>query len=261
MRDYDIRAGVRRLFHLDLHRPQSAVQEMDEELQHFIEERVAYLTARGHSEAAARTEALRRFGPSFQQGRAMLRHSARKRARHMRLHIYLSDLLHDVRYAARGLTRRPGFAVVAILTLALGIGADTAIYSAVNALLLRPLPFRAPERLTLVSLVPPRDQGQVGDGVMPWSFPKFRVFRDAQRSYSELALQGETHLNLSGDGAERVAGEEVSAHYLRTLGVQPALGRDFPTELDGGPDATRLVIISHALWSRRFNRDPNVLGQ
>lgn len=163
--------------------------------------------------------------------------------------------VQDVRYALRGLARRPGFTVVAILTLAVGIGANTAIYSAVDALLLRSLPYREPSRLMDVAL---RDaEGEPS----PWSYPKYLVFRDAQRSYSSLALNTELQATLTGANPERVGLEEVGARYLSILGVRVALGRDFPAELDAGPGARKFALISDALWQRRFGADEKVVGR
>ncbi|MFI5311834.1 MAG: ABC transporter permease, partial [Gemmatimonadales bacterium] len=144
---------------------------------------------------------------------------------------------------------------VAVLTLAIGIGANTAIYSAINALLLRSLPFREPGRL--IDIV----QSSNDDGTAPWSFPKFAFFRDAQSSYSSLALHTTTQTTLTGTDPERITLETVTAQYLTTLGVAVTVGRDFPAGLDAGANAPRLAIISDALWQRRFNADPRVAGQ
>lgn len=163
--------------------------------------------------------------------------------------------IQDVRYALRGLARRPGFAAVAILTLAVGIGANTAIYSAVDALLLRSLPYREPSRLMDIAL---RDaEGEPS----PWSYPKYLVFRDAQQSYSSLALSTGLQATLTGPNPERVGTEQVGARYLSTLGVRVALGRDFPAELDAGPGARKVALISDALWQRRYGADEKVVGK
>ena len=99
---------------------------------------------------------------------------------------WMQDLAQDVRYAARGLIHRPGFTIVAVVTLANGIGANTAIFGAVNALLLRPLPFREPERLMAISLTGPGGSGAPGMESAPWSFPKFVLYRELQQSFSEI---------------------------------------------------------------------------
>jgi predicted permease len=168
----------------------------------------------------------------------------------------------DVRFALRSFLRTPGFTLVAVLTLAIGIGGTTAIFSAVNALLLRPLPFREPDRLMMVSLTTPAQADRpAGDG-MVWSYPKFTVFRDAQTSFSDLALVTDYQVTLKGGGeAERVNIEYVGGRYLPTLGVQPALGRNFLPEEDRNPGGPKVVLLSHALWQRRYNADPKALGQ
>jgi predicted permease len=167
----------------------------------------------------------------------------------------LYDFVDDVRYALRGLVRRPGFTAVAVLTLAVGIGANTAIYSAVDALLLRSLPFPEPQRL--MDIV----QSTPDEGTAPWSYPKYTVFRDAQRSYGSLALHSASQTTMSGAEPERLDIEEVTTGYLSTLGVRVARGRDFPSELDAAPGARRVAVISDALWQRRFNADPEIVGK
>ena len=168
----------------------------------------------------------------------------------------------DLRFALRTFRRTPGFTIVAVLTLAVGIGANTAIFSAVNALLLRPLPFAEPERLMAVSLVMPPRPGEPARDGMVWSYPKFTVFRDAQPVYSDVTLYTDLQLTLRGDGeAERVEGEVTDAGYLTTLGVRPALGRNFAVEEVSRPGGPRVALLSDALWQRRFNADPLVLGR
>ena len=168
----------------------------------------------------------------------------------------------DLRFALRTFRRTPGFTVVAVLTLAVGIGANTAIFSAVNAMLLRPLPFAAPERLMAVSLVVPPRYGESGSDDMVWSYPKFTAFRDAQPVYSDLTLYTDVQFTLRGDGeAERVDGEITDAGYLTTLGVRPALGRNFAADEVSRPGGPRVALLSDALWQRRFNADPAVLGR
>src|SRR5688572_21892902 len=142
----------------------------------------------------------------------------------------METLLQDVRYALRALRKRPLFSAVAILTLGVGIGANTAIFSVVNAALLRPLPFPEPERIVRVSLTaPPRPEGRPGaDGEVVWSYPKYEVLRDEQRIFSQLAGYSSWNGNLAGVGdPERLEGELVDGAYFELLGVQPQLGRGF----------------------------------
>jgi predicted permease len=173
-------------------------------------------------------------------------------------------MLQDVRYAWRTLAARPGFTIVATLTLAIAIGANTAIYTVVDATLLRPLPFAAPERLMSIFLTTPRsavDAPGGGGGDMVWSYPKYATYRDAQRSFASLALHTTTAMSLTGrEEPERVAGEQVGAAYLRTLGITPPLGRGFLPEEDSLPGTRHVVVLGDALWSRQFAADPKVIG-
>ncbi len=159
------------------------------------------------------------------------------------------------------LAQRPGFTIIAVLTLAIGIGANTAIFSAVDAVLLRSLPFRDPGTLIDVVQRKPFDPANGGSGDMPWSWPKFVTFRDAQQSYSRLALDARQNFILTGEDPERIVGERVSAQFLGTLGATVTMGHDFPADIDAHPDGPKEVIISNALWQRRFQADPNVVGQ
>ena len=175
---------------------------------------------------------------------------------------FFDAIARDARFAMRTFHRSPTFTAVAVLTLAVGIGANTAIFSAVDALLLRPLPYAHPEQLMKVSLVVPPRNGNPERTDMVWSYPKFTAFRDAQHLFSTLALWTDDRVTLSGSGeAERVRSEIASGQYLRTLGIHPALGRDFLPEEDAHPDGPRVVLLADELWKRRYNASPSVLGQ
>jgi putative ABC transport system permease protein len=172
----------------------------------------------------------------------------------------LESLMQDVHYAARGLARRPAFTAVAVSTLAIGIGATTAIFSAVNALLLRPLPFPRADELMSVTLVSPDNGPRKGTDRMVWSYPKFTAFRDAQTIFSSLAVYSGMQVSITSGDVELIRGEFVGATYLRTLGLTLARGRDFDVRLDAAPGAPRQAIISYALWQRRYNLDPAIIG-
>lgn len=177
------------------------------------------------------------------------------------MHERSEELLQDVRYAARGLMRRPGFTTIAVLTLAIGIGANTAIFSAVNAMMFRPLPFRDPAQLMSVSFSDPGGSGRPPRNDLPWSWMKYLTFRDAQRQFQEHALWTQGNFSITGEDAERLSGEWVSARYLTTLGITPAMGRGFDADGDDGFDARKVVMISDEFWKRRFNADPKILGK
>ncbi len=171
------------------------------------------------------------------------------------------ELMQDVRYAARGLIRRPGFTAIAVLTLAVGIGANTAIFSAVNALMFRPLPFRNPNELVKVAFATPGGDGMPPRTDMPWSWMKYLTFRDAQKQFQAHALWTPGNFSFTGEDAERIAGEWASARYFATLGVVPAMGHAFEATGDDIYDAPKVLLISDDLWKRRYNADPKIVGK
>ncbi|HKQ98807.1 MAG TPA: ABC transporter permease [Candidatus Polarisedimenticolia bacterium] len=166
-------------------------------------------------------------------------------------------MIPDLRYAFRQLTRSPGFTLLAILALALGIGANAAMFSIVNTLFLRPLPYPEPERLMqLTSSIPESQLENV-----PFSWPRYVVMKERQEVFSDLAVATFNPYTVTGQGdPEQLQGMLLSANFLSVLGVQPIYGRGFSAEEDqpGGPD---VLLISHNLWTRRFNADPAVLGR
>jgi putative ABC transport system permease protein len=175
----------------------------------------------------------------------------------------MQGLRQDIRYAIRTLLETPGFTFIAVLTLAFGIGGTTAIFTLVNGLLLKPLPYKAPSQLMVVHLLapergldgPPRD--------LVWSYPKFQAFRANQRSFQDATLFTPTDWNVTGASSEpeRVHGEIIDSRYLSVLGIGPQLGRDIRPEEDRAPGIAPIVLISHGLWQRRFGGDPNIIGQ
>jgi putative ABC transport system permease protein len=170
-----------------------------------------------------------------------------------------SMLSQDLRYALRTLIRWPGFTAVVVLTLALGIGANAAIFSVVNAVLLRPLPFVDPERLVFVFGTPTDgDSAKVGSST---SFPDYADFRDRAKSFSHLAAVSVQQTTVTGKEFEPaiVSGSPVTANAFAVLGIAPALGRGFLAEEDR-PGAPPVTIVSDALWRQRLNGNPNVLG-
>ncbi len=163
--------------------------------------------------------------------------------------------MNDLKFAFRQLLKNPGFTAVAVLTLALGIGANTAIFSVVNAVLLRPPPFKEPGRLVFVS-----EKSKDMDN-MSVSYPNFRDWQRQQAGFSSLAAFRTEEWNLTGTRQpERVVGLQVSASFFPTLGVRPLRGRVFEADEDkvGGE---RVVVLSEGLWQRRFGSDPAVLNR
>jgi predicted permease len=169
----------------------------------------------------------------------------------------MQTLWQDLRYGARTLLKKPGFTLIAILTLALGIGANTAIFTIVNAVLLRPLPYPESERLVEIGRV---FSGSDSAGAL--NGPKFVFLRDHAQSFEAIA--GDTRgsdLYLSDGGeAEYVGQQRVTADFFRTLGVAPAVGRGFTAEEDG-PSGERVVILGAELWRRRFGADGEIIGR
>ncbi len=171
----------------------------------------------------------------------------------------MPTLLQDLRYAFRWLARNPGFAAVAILTLALGIGTVTTIFSIVDAAVLRPLPYRDPDALMTVSIT--HQEGNTPAEPFAWSYPKFESFRRHARSFEAVAAHSTIDLNLTGVAEpERLAGEIVSAAYFPVLGVSAELGRTFAPEEDGAA-GSNVALISHGLWKTRFGGAASILGR
>jgi putative ABC transport system permease protein len=169
-------------------------------------------------------------------------------------HRWEDELIQDLRFAIRMLLKQPGFTLIAVLTLALGIGANTAIFSVVNALLLRPLPYRQPEQLVKVF----RAQPDPTKGMLPsiWSYPRFEMLRDHNQSFTEVVGFNQSPYNLTGtDAPEQLQMEMVSDGYFSLLGVKTIVGRSFAAE-----DAGTVALLGYGLWQRRYGGDPQVVG-
>ena len=167
------------------------------------------------------------------------------------------DLLSDVRYAIRSLLKTPGVVAIAVLTLGLGIGATTTVFSCVNALFLRPFPYADPVRLAAVRSDNP-SRGWIGGSV---SYPNFVDWQAQARSFTGLAAHGGQSFNMSGgDEPERLQGEAITWNTFSLLGLKPAFGRDF-VPADGQVGAAPVTILSAGLWERRFGADSGVLGR
>jgi putative ABC transport system permease protein len=228
-------------------------QEVDEELAFHVEMRTRELVARGVDPAVARDQARSRLGDAARLKRTCV-DIGRKREREMRLTQWIDECRDDFRFAVRQLTKAPGFALVAGLTLALGIGATTSIFSIVHAVVLRPLPFPEPDRLMVVG----EDfQGQPSDV----SIGNFVDWRTHAKSFSSLAAMQDFSFNLSDDDQpERVVGGRVTHTWFSTLGIAPLHGRVF-TAAEDVPGNDRVVILSHKLWTRRYAADPGIVGR
>ncbi len=173
----------------------------------------------------------------------------------------METLFQDLRYAVRGMRKSPGFTAVAVVSLALGIGANTSIFSVVNTLLLKPLPFKNPDQLAQVF----RQTDESGKGVEAselWSYPKFTALRDNNDSFDQVAAVSNQNFAVTdSENPERLSTEIVSASYFPMLGVQAAIGRTFTSEEDETPGAHPVAIIGHGVWQSRFGADSSVIGK
>ncbi|HEY6554754.1 MAG TPA: ABC transporter permease, partial [Vicinamibacteria bacterium] len=167
----------------------------------------------------------------------------------------MEDLWRDVQYGGRSLAKSPGFLVVAVLTLALGIGANTAIFSVINAILLRPLPYDESDRLMMLT----EWSEQVPQ--MSFSVANLKDVRDQNTVFESLVGYNGANLILTGEGgeAERVAARQVTSGLFATLRKSPLVGRPFTPEEDK-PGAERVALLGEGFWERRFGRDPGVVG-
>jgi MacB-like periplasmic core domain/FtsX-like permease family len=218
-------------------------EELDEEVRFHLEREIEENIARGMTPEEARYAAIRSFG-----GVERVKEESRD-VRGIRL---LEELWQDLRYGARMLMKQPGFTLIAALTLSLGIGANTAIFSLINTVLLRPLAVAHPERLARI--YPRGSQGT--------SFPNYRDLAAGNQVFSELAGHAVMQLNLGqGEAMTRVGAELVTGNYFAALGVRPRIGRTFGTETDGAPGAHPVAVVSHGFWQRKFNADPALVGQ
>ena len=237
---------VRTFLAFVFHRPQ-VEREMEEELRSHIALRADDLERQGLSRAEAERRARIEFG-GYERYKEECREALGSRL--------LGELIADVRYGLRGLRRNPGFTAVAIITLALGVGANTAIFSVVNAVLLRPLPYRDPGRLIYISEFWPHETP-----VKTVPSPDFANWSEHDRLFEGLAAYGGgAEVNLtSGGEPERLQGARVTADFFGVLGVQPYLGRSFLAEEDR-PGGRNVVLLSYEFWHRRFGSDAKIVG-
>lgn len=172
----------------------------------------------------------------------------------------MERVFSDLRQAARMLRKRPGVTLLVLLTLTVGIGATTAIFSVTNAVLLRPLLFREGDRLVRLYDVRHRADGEISQ--VSFSARNFFEVREQAHSFDSMAAQMLLNLNLTlGTTPERVVGIAVSEGWLRTLGVQPVLGRGFSRQEQEGGSNSHVALVSFGFWERRFAFDPSILGK
>ena len=229
-----------------LHRRTKSEATLDGELKFHLQMEIEENLRQGMSPEEARRQALIALG-GLEQTREACRQACGIR--------WATELWQDLRYGSRMMLNNPGFNTVAILTLALGIGANTAIFTVVNTLLLRPLPYHDPDRLVWVTENESLPKSEMIPG------PHFFEWRARSKALEQIAAFGGGTVTLSGAGdSERLDCGKVTASFFETLGVQPLAGRFFAAEEDL-PDRNRVVVISRGLWQRRFNSDANIVGR
>lgn len=239
-----------RMQFLMLFRRNRAATHLDDELTFHLDRQIAENLAAGMSPEEARLAALRSFGNP-----AVLRDESRASWSWN----WLESLFRDLKFGFRTVRRTPGFAAIAILVIALGIGANVAIFTVVRSVLLKPLPFSNPSRLV-------RLYETSSDGKFPFNDSAPGIYADwrkLNRSFTDLAIYGYAGYNLSGSSGqlpENVRAGTFSSNLLPVLGIQPALGRNFTRDEDK-PSANPTVILSWGLWKRRFGGNPHVLNQ
>ena len=230
----------------DTFRTNQLDNDLDEELRSHLEMRAADNIAAGMAPAEARHDAQKRFGNSS---------LVKEDARETDIIGWLDTVAGDLRYATRVLRKNPGFALTAILTLALGIGANTAFFSVVNGVLLNPLPYPQPEQLvTLHESKPNFPSGSI-------SYSNFFDWQKNNRSFSSMAVSRGYGFSLTGLGdAEQLEAKLISSDYFMVLGANPVIGRTFaPGEDKIG--AAPIALIGAGFWKRKFGSSPDVLGK
>jgi predicted permease len=225
-------------------------QRLDDEFQFHLDQQIAENIAAGMSREEARYAALRGFGNP-----TVLKETTRDTWGW----VWLEQFGRELRYAMRTLSRTPTFTAIAVLVMALGVGANTTLFTVVRSVLLKPLPFKDPEQLVML-------YEQSADGKYPYNVVAggiFQQWRKQSRSFEEMALLGGSGYNLSGANGvlpEKVEGGKCSWNLFSTLGVQPVYGRVFTAD-DDSPNANATVILTWSLWKRRFGGDPTIVGK
>jgi len=231
-------------------------EDLDEEIRAHIEMSVRERVERGVPANEARAAAQREFGNVG---------LVKETTRDTWSWVWLERIAQDVRYGLRMMRRSPGFTIVAVLTLALGIGANTAIFSFTDQILLRTLPVPNPEQLVVLRS-PGRNHGHtwsdIDNGAQSFSYPMYKDLRERATVFSGLLACRSVDVNVSGHGATQSAhGELVSGNYFETLEVPPALGRVFTPSDETAPGGDTVAVLSYRYWTRQFGADPSILNK
>src|SRR6185503_4060613 len=226
---------------------ETVIGEIDREMRSHVELQTEANIKAGMSPAEAHAQALRSFG---NVSRAL------DEAYDVKGGGLFETVMQDVRYGARMLAKHKAFTVVAVITLGLGIGANTAIFSVVNELLLRPLPFPEADRIVMLWEVTPQGRHQ-----NTTSRQNYRAWKAQSSSFEEIAAFSDQRLNLTGTGEpEELSVQLARPELFKVLGVEPLLGRTFSPD-DDGPGKPPVAVLSYGLWQRRFGGQPNLVGQ
>ncbi len=222
------------------------LEELDADIRDHIERETQDNIDRGMSPQDARSAAHRKFGNVT---------LVKEETREVWSFTWLEHLLADIRFGLRMLRKSPGFTAVAMLTLALGIGANTAVFSLVYAVLLQPLPYKNPARLVVLNETTPKV------GTVSVSYQNFLDWRTQSHSFSQMTAVHQSNFNLAGiSQPENISGDAVSPEYLSMMGVRPFLGRDFSASEDKAGTAP-IVLLGYSLWQSHFGGDPDAVGK
>jgi putative ABC transport system permease protein len=257
---FDIRPGVRRVFRLPLRSRADIHADLDDELDAFIESRVDSLVARGLSRDEAHRQALHHFGASLDDVRRQLHASAEHREHTMRLRDWMGALMQDLRYAARGLRANRGFAGGVIVTLALGIGANAAMFGIVDRMVFRPPPMLRDPATAHQVYVYETNRGEE-TATNPDEYARFIDLSRDTRSFAYTA--GYTRRDIAigaGDDAHEMSVAAVSASFFKFFDAPPVVGRYFSTADDALPDGNPVAVISHAYWETAFGQRADAIG-
>lgn len=240
------------MFRLPIRRRDVLEQELDDEIGLHLEMRIEQLTRGGLSPEDARHEALRRFG-SLEAARRELYRAAQERETRMRLRDWWDDLRQDVVFATRTLRKSPGFTAAVVLTLALGIGASSSMFTVVDAVLLRPFGYVEPERLAVLNEISP--EGEVNPSASPANVSDWR---EQSRTFQSIAAWVNSPVVLTGDGdPEEVTARVTTGNYFSLLASRPQLGRTYSEQ----QETEQVAVLSHRFWQRRFGGDPSIVGR
>src|ERR1700677_2477651 len=222
------------------------MENLDQDIRNHIESETQDNIERGMSPEEARRAALLKFGNVRR---------VKEDTREVWSFVWIEQLMQDIRYGLRMIWKSPGFTTVVVLTLALGIGANTAIFSVVYAVLLRPLPYLDASRLVLLNETSPKV------GTVSVSYPNYIDWRNQSHTFAQMAVVHEVGFNLTGvSRPESISGVAVSPAFLSILGVRPFLGRDFDASEENA-GTTPVLLLSYDLWQSHLGSDPNAVGK